>query len=87
MPPFLTDKRQSKSLIRSIEKGNKSFTSPYVPENCILSHFTLSGKLQKRKWENAMTIDRLSWGFRRDANLNDYFSIEELIKQLASTVR
>lgn len=34
-----------------------------------------------------MTIDRLSWGFRRDANLNDYFSIEELIRQLASTVR
>lgn len=34
-----------------------------------------------------MTIDRLSWGFRRDANLNDYFGIEELIRQLVSTVR
>ena len=34
-----------------------------------------------------MTIDRLSWGFRRDANLNDYLSIEELIRQLVSTVR
>ncbi|XP_078346303.1 uncharacterized protein LOC144631685 [Oculina patagonica] len=44
------------------------------------------GKLQKMKWENAMTIDRHSWGFRREANLKDYFTIEELIKQLATTV-
>lgn len=34
-----------------------------------------------------MTIDRRSWGFRREANLKDYLSIEELIKQLVSTVR
>lgn len=45
------------------------------------------GKLQKMKWENATTIDRHSWGFRREANLKDYFTIEELIKQLATTVR
>ncbi|KAL9956712.1 hypothetical protein ACROYT_G038233 [Oculina patagonica] len=46
-----------------------------------------TGKLQKMKWKNAMTIDRHSWGFRREANLKDYFTIEELIKQLATTVR
>ena len=34
-----------------------------------------------------MTIDRRSWGFRRETNLKDYLSIEELIKQLVSTVR
>ena len=34
-----------------------------------------------------MTIDRRSWGFRREADLKDYLSIEELIKQLVSTVR
>lgn len=39
------------------------------------------------KWENAMTIDRHSWGFRRDAKLKDYLGIEELIMQLVTTVR
>nr|CAH7755776.1 unnamed protein product [Callosobruchus chinensis] len=33
-----------------------------------------------------MTIDRKSWGFRRDANLSDFFTIEELLYELASTV-
>lgn len=33
-----------------------------------------------------MTIDKKSWGFRRNAMLEDYFSTSELIKELASTV-
>lgn len=44
------------------------------------------GQLQTHKWENAMTIDKKSWGFRRNAMLEDYFSTSELIKELASTV-
>ncbi|XP_011501393.1 PREDICTED: alpha-L-fucosidase-like [Ceratosolen solmsi marchali] len=44
------------------------------------------GVLQKHKWENAMTIDRKSWGFRRNAPLEDYFSLKELIKELVITV-
>ncbi|XKL60007.1 hypothetical protein PGB90_001023 [Kerria lacca] len=44
------------------------------------------GKLQNRKWENAMTIDQNSWGYRKNANLNEYFTSEELIKILAMTV-
>ncbi|KAJ8974173.1 hypothetical protein NQ317_004850 [Molorchus minor] len=44
------------------------------------------GSLQPHKWENAMTIDKKSWGFRRNANLADYMTISELISQLASTV-
>lgn len=47
----------------------------------------ITGKLETKKWENAMTIDRQSWGFRREANLKDYLSIQELIKQLVTTVR
>ncbi|XP_033222354.1 plasma alpha-L-fucosidase-like isoform X2 [Belonocnema kinseyi] len=42
--------------------------------------------LQPHKWENAMTIDRQSWGFRRNADLTDYISLEELVGELVVTV-
>ncbi|XP_064465967.1 alpha-L-fucosidase-like [Ornithodoros turicata] len=44
------------------------------------------GKLQPHKWENAMTLDRRSWGYRRDATLADIYRIEDLIALLAKTV-
>uniref|UniRef100_A0A5S6QCI3 Putative alpha-L-fucosidase n=1 Tax=Trichuris muris TaxID=70415 RepID=A0A5S6QCI3_TRIMR len=42
--------------------------------------------LQKRKWESCTTIDRDSWGYRREATLQDYHTIEELIEMLVRTV-
>ena len=44
-------------------------------------------KLQSFKWENAMTIDSKSWGFRANAPLSDYMTIKELIETLMETVR
>lgn len=44
------------------------------------------GVLQPRKWENAMTIDGLSWGFRRNAKFSDYLSIENLIQTFVTTI-
>ncbi|CAG2165902.1 unnamed protein product [Oppiella nova] len=44
------------------------------------------GVLQPFKWENAMSLDRSSWGFRRDAQLDDYITTKELITQLVQTV-
>ncbi|KAK3103948.1 hypothetical protein FSP39_023148 [Pinctada imbricata] len=44
------------------------------------------GRLQDRKWENAMTIDRKSWGYRREAKLEDFLTIKELLYQVISTV-
>jgi len=44
------------------------------------------GVLQSRKFENGVTLDRESWGFRRNAALDDYRTIEELIYELVSTV-
>lgn len=43
-------------------------------------------KLQRRKWENALTIDKYSWGFRKSANISNYYTYKELIKSLVQTV-
>ncbi|XP_071112373.1 alpha-L-fucosidase-like [Haliotis cracherodii] len=44
------------------------------------------GVLQPRKWENAMTIDKRSWGFRREAALDDFLTMDDIITVLAETV-
>ena len=44
------------------------------------------GKLQSKKWENAMTLDRYSWGYRRNAALASYLSFAELMKEVVSTI-
>ncbi|XP_064609241.1 alpha-L-fucosidase-like [Liolophura sinensis] len=44
------------------------------------------GVLQSHKWENAMTIDRKSWGYRREAPLADYLNMDHLTQLMAETV-
>ena len=51
----------------------------------LMLHF--AGTLQKHKWENAMTLDKSSWGFRREMNLADVLSVHDLLTLLAETVR
>lgn len=41
---------------------------------------------QGRKWENCMTVDQESWGWRRNAYLEDYFDMDGLTEILAQTV-
>lgn len=44
------------------------------------------GKPLKKKWENAMTIDKRSWGYRREAKLDELLTIEELIQLFVKTI-
>ncbi|XP_065658385.1 tissue alpha-L-fucosidase isoform X2 [Hydra vulgaris] len=44
------------------------------------------GKKLPFKWENAMTIDKLSWGYRQEAKLDSYISTSKLIENLIETV-
>lgn len=44
------------------------------------------GKLVHHKWENCMTIDKYSWGYRRNARLTDFVTMEELLNELIITV-
>lgn len=39
------------------------------------------------KWENCFTIDKYSWGFRRNAKLQDFMSIEEILQTITESVR
>lgn len=42
--------------------------------------------LQKRKWENCLTLDRYSWGYRRTIESTDFLSMDELTQILAETI-
>ena len=48
--------------------------------------YFLSGVIQTHKWENAMTLDKNSWGFNRHSNLDEYLTTNELIETLAETI-
>lgn len=38
------------------------------------------GVLQSHKWENAMTLDKYSWGNRATAKIEDFYTSQELIE-------
>lgn len=48
--------------------------------SCMLIVQLVLGVVQKHKWENAMTIDRVSWGYRQEAKLEDFFTVAEIVK-------
>jgi alpha-L-fucosidase len=44
------------------------------------------GHLLRRKWENCMTLDKNSWGYRRDMKSEDVHTFGELVTELARTI-
>ncbi|CAG9096346.1 unnamed protein product [Plutella xylostella] len=44
------------------------------------------GKLQDHKWENAFTLDRLSWGYRRNVDLQEVMTMEHVLREIITTV-
>jgi alpha-L-fucosidase len=44
------------------------------------------GVLQERKWENAFTLDKTSWGHRESLNFSEYMTTQEVIKEIVTTV-
>ena len=51
-----------------------------------LYYWFTTAKLLSRKWENAMTIDKNSWGYNRKSNLEDYLTTQQLVNILAETI-
>ncbi|KAL5962270.1 Tissue alpha-L-fucosidase [Taenia solium] len=43
-------------------------------------------EMLSHKWESCITLDRYSWGYRRESRLADYLSTNELIETLISVV-
>ena len=58
-----------------------------TPASCHIYTCIIIDKLQNHKWENAFTVDKRSWGFRREATYSDFLTIEEILEELVSTVR
>jgi alpha-L-fucosidase len=44
------------------------------------------GKIQTKKWEDAFTIDKTSWGLNRNATYSDYMTVKEIVDLLIETV-
>ncbi|XP_022643958.1 alpha-L-fucosidase-like [Varroa destructor] len=44
------------------------------------------GELKYHKWENAMTLDKSSWGYRRNMSSDDVYSLHELLIVMAETI-
>jgi len=52
-----------------------------------LSFVNCAEVLQKHKWEDASTVDKSAWTYRRNVKLSDLHTVEELLATLVQAVR
>jgi len=62
------------------------FFEPCLIFNLMVHSRYNPGKLQPRKWENAFTIDKNSWGLNRNGTINDYMTVKELVHMIIGVV-
>jgi len=48
--------------------------------------FSYIGVIQPHKWENCMTLDKESWGYRRNAKIEDFLTAKELMTTIVESV-
>ncbi|CAG0915163.1 unnamed protein product [Notodromas monacha] len=44
------------------------------------------GTLQPKKWENVLSMDKFSWGHRRNSHVWDFMDVKQIVKSLIETV-
>jgi len=54
---------------------------------CSMRPCCVTEVLQKHKFENCMTLDLNSWGFRRTMKLSDVMDMHTLLTTLIETIR
>ena len=54
---------------------------------CVMFAGLCEGVLQPHKWENCLTLDRSSWGYRRNMRVSDVLTMDELTTIFAQTIR
>ena len=74
-------------LDRQTDRQFSLITIITVYNDIMYTVFLIIGVLQKHKWEDAMTVDKQSWGYRRNTTLSDFLTMDNLTSILASVVR
>lgn len=57
------------------------------PQQLFVIYNVLSGTLQKFKWEDCTTVQKGSWGYKRNTDISGYLTAQELIAELVTVVR
>ena len=75
------------SLSLSLSPFRSHSSMKIVSSYAVMLYDYISGTYQKRKFETNISVDKYAWGYRRNAKLSDYMTMEEILTTLAMTIR